>query len=357
VPYDESTAYAYVCALCKELLLKKQLAGTLKSVYIGGGTPSLLPGECFRQIFACLKDNYKLSLSTELTVEANPGTLSESKIYLLLCLGVNRLSIGVQSFNNEELKVLGRIHTSEEVLQSIALIGKTGLKNFSIDLIYGIPTQSFKAWRESLSRAAECSPAHISTYELTPEKGTILFDLISNPTSRTVSNLKIPPEDSILDMYNYTIDSLANNSYEHYEISNFAKLGFQCVHNLNYWNRGEYIGAGAGAHSFINGLRSRNVEDIHTYINQLGRGVIPEEDKIYLTLQDSLREWIFLGLRKTEGISIKRAQNEGLNLLLACREMIDSGHIEVRGDAFRLTRKGIMISNTIIAKLFDNLDL
>lgn len=357
VPYDESTAYAYACALCKELFLKKHLVGKLKSVYIGGGTPSLLPGECFRQIFSCLKDNYELSPGTEVTVEANPGTLSESKIYLLLCLGVNRLSIGVQSFNNEELKVLGRIHTSEEALRSIELIGKAGLRNFSIDLIYGIPAQSFNSWCESLSKAAECSPAHISTYELTPEKGTVLFDLISNPPLHTVSNLKMPPEDSILDMYNYTIDSMANNGYEHYEISNFAKLGFQCIHNLNYWNKGEYIGAGAGAHSFINGLRSRNVEDIHTYINQLSRGVIPEEDKIYLTLQDSLREWIFLGLRKTQGISIKHAQNEGLDILLACREMIDSGHIEVRDDAFRLTRKGVVISNTIIAKLFQNLDL
>lgn len=357
VPYDESTAYAYACALCKELFLKKHLVGKLKSVYIGGGTPSLLPGECFRQIFSCLKDNYELSPGTEVTVEANPGTLSESKIYLLLCLGVNRLSIGVQSFNNEELKVLGRIHTSEEALRSIELIGEAGLRNFSIDLIYGIPAQSFNSWCESLSKAAECSPAHISTYELTPEKGTILFDLISNPPLHTVSNLKMPPEDSILDMYNYTIASMANNGYEHYEISNFAKPGFQCIHNLNYWNRGEYIGAGAGAHSFINGLRSRNVEDIHTYINQLSRGVIPEEDKIYLTLQDSLREWIFLGLRKTQGISIKHAQNEGLDILLACREMIDSGHIEVRDDAFRLTRKGVVISNTIIAKLFQNLDL
>jgi oxygen-independent coproporphyrinogen-3 oxidase len=357
VPYDESTAYAYASALCKELFLKKHLVGKLKSVYIGGGTPSLLPGECFRQIFSCLKDNYELSPGTEVTVEANPGTLSESKIYLLLCLAVNRLSIGVQSFNNEELKVLGRIHTSEEALRSIELIGKAGLRNFSIDLIYGIPAQSFNSWCESLSKAAECSPAHISTYELTPEKGTVLFDLINNPPLHPVSNLKMPPEDSILDMYNYTIDSMANNGYEHYEISNFAKLGFQCIHNLNYWNRGEYIGAGAGAHSFINGLRSRNVEDIHTYINQLSRGVIPEEDKIYLTLQDSLREWIFLGLRKTQGISIKHAQNEGLDILLACREMIDSGHIEVRDDAFRLTRKGVVISNTIIAKLFQNLDL
>ena len=357
VPYDESTAYAYACALCKELFLKKHLVGKLKSVYIGGGTPSLLPGECFRQIFSCLKDNYELSPGTEVTVEANPGTLSESKIYLLLCLGVNRLSIGVQSFNNEELKVLGRIHTSEEALRSIELIGKAGLRNFSIDLIYGIPAQSFNSWRDSLSKAAECSPAHISTYELTPEKGTVLFDLINNPPLHPVSNLKMPPEDSILDMYNYTIDSMANNGYEHYEISNFAKPGFQCIHNLNYWNKGEYIGAGAGAHSFINGLRSRNVEDIHTYINQLSRGVIPEEDKIYLTLQDSLREWIFLGLRKTQGISIKHAQNEGLDILLACREMIDSGHIEVRDDAFRLTRKGVVISNTIIAKLFQNLDL
>jgi len=357
VPYDESTAYAYACALCKELFLKKHLVGKLKSVYIGGGTPSLLPGECFRQIFSCLKDNYELSPGTEVTVEANPGTLSESKIYLLLSLGVNRLSIGVQSFNNEELKVLGRIHTSEEALRSIELIGRAGLRNFSIDLIYGIPAQSFNSWRDSLSKAAECSPAHISTYELTPEKGTVLFDLINNPPLHPVSNLKMPPEDSILDMYNYTIDSMANNGYEHYEISNFAKLGFQCIHNLNYWNKGEYIGAGAGAHSFINGLRSRNVEDIHTYINQLSRGVIPEEDKIYLTLQDSLREWIFLGLRKTQGISIKHAQNEGLDILLACREMIDSGHIEVRDDAFRLTRKGVVISNTIIAKLFQNLDL
>ena len=357
VPYDESTAYAYACALCKELFLKKHLVGKLKSVYIGGGTPSLLPEECFRQIFSCLKDNYNLSPCTELTVEANPGTLSESKIYLLLCLGVNRLSMGVQSFNNEELKVLGRIHTSEEALRSIELIGRAGLRNFSIDLIYGIPAQSFNSWCESLSKAGECSPAHISTYELTPEKGTILFDLINNPPLHPVSNLIMPPEDSILDMYNYTIDSMANNGYEHYEISNFAKPGFQCIHNLNYWNKGEYIGAGAGAHSFINGLRSRNVEDIHTYINQLSRGVIPEEDKIYLTLQDSLREWIFLGLRKTQGISIKHAQNEGLDILLACREMIDSGHIEVRDDAFRLTRKGVVISNTIIAKLFQNLDL
>ena len=357
VPYDESTAYAYVCALCKELFLKKHLVEKLKSVYIGGGTPSLLPNECFRQIFSCLKDNYSLSPCTELTVEANPGTLSESKIYLLLSLGVNRLSIGVQSFNNEELNILGRIHTSEEALGSIALIRKAGLRNFSIDLIYGIPAQSLNSWRESLSKAAECSPAHISTYELTPEKGTILFDLISNPPLHPVSNIEMPSEDSILDMYNYAIDSMANNGYEQYEISNFANPGFQCIHNLNYWDRGEYIGAGAGSHSFINGVRSRNVEDIHMYINQLSREVIPEEDTIYLTLQDSLRECIFLGLRKTQGISIKRAQKEGLDILPACREMIDSGHIEVRDDACRLTRKGVVISNTIITKLFESLDL
>jgi oxygen-independent coproporphyrinogen-3 oxidase len=357
VPYDESTAYAYTGALCKELFLKKHLGGKLKSVYIGGGTPSLLPEECFRQIFSCLKDNYNLFPCTELTVEANPGTLSESKIYLLLSLGVNRLSIGVQSFNNEELKFLGRIHTSEEALRSIALIGKAGLRNFSIDLIYGIPAQSFNSWCESLSKAAECSPAHISTYELTPEKGTILFNLISNPPLHPTGNLKMPSEDSILDMYNYAIDSMANNGYEQYEISNFAKPGFQCIHNLNYWDRGEYIGAGAGSHSFIDGVRLRNVKDIHTYINQLGRGVIPEEDNTYLTLQDSLREWIFLGLRKTQGISIKRAQNEGLDILPACREMIDSGHIEVKDDACRLTRRGVVISNTIIAKLFENFDL
>ena len=174
VPYDASSAHAYTDALCKELYLKSKSADRLKTVYIGGGTPSLLPDKCFSQIFSCLGDNFQISHDAEISVEANPGTLNQSKVNLLLSLGVNRMSLGVQSFNDDELKVLGRIHTADDALRSLGLIRNSGLQNYSLDLIYGIPGQSMDSWRESISKAVDCSPMHISTYELTLEKGTPL---------------------------------------------------------------------------------------------------------------------------------------------------------------------------------------
>lgn len=174
VPYDESLASIYIDALCKELTLKKNSASTLKTIYIGGGTPSLLPDDSFQQLFKCLKDNFHLLSSAEITVEANPGTINESKIHTLLSLAVNRLSIGIQSFNNRELKTLGRIHNSEDALRSIEIMRRANINNFSIDLMYGIPEQTMDSWKESLSKAVEFSPAHISTYELTLEENTPL---------------------------------------------------------------------------------------------------------------------------------------------------------------------------------------
>ena len=180
VPYNESSIHSYVEALCKELSLKKDLAGLLKTVYFGGGTPTLLPAECFRQLFACLKNNYRFSPEIEITVEANPGTIDAEKIHALLSLGVNRLSVGVQSLNDRELATLGRIHSSDEALSSIESIRKTGLKNFSIDLMYGIPGQTMESWQKSLTKAVELSPSHISAYELTPEENTPLYPLIKS---------------------------------------------------------------------------------------------------------------------------------------------------------------------------------
>ncbi|MDP2276661.1 MAG: radical SAM family heme chaperone HemW [Nitrospirota bacterium] len=372
VPYNESLVRVYTDALCKELILKKDDAGELKTVYIGGGTPSILPEECFGQLFKCLKESFKFSDFHEITVEANPGTVDKSKIDAMLSLGVNRLSIGVQSFNDDELKTLGRIHTSDEALKVIELVKNSGIKNFSIDLIYGIPGQTLDSWKKTVSKAAAftLSPAHISSYELTPEKGTPLYEMIkteeTNPPSPPfakggrggfLANIKMLGEELILDMYNYAIDNLASKGYEHYEISNFALQNFKCLHNLNYWDRGEYIGAGSGAHSFIRGFRSKNTDDIRRYIKDLNKGIIPEAESTEVKCDDAIKEFIFLGLRKTEGISLAKAKELGLDMPGVCRELIEDGHLEMEGDYLRLTRKGLVISNAIIVKLFEGFGL
>ena len=167
----------------------------------------------------------------------------------------------------------------------------------------------------------------------------------------------MPDEELVLDMYNFAIDYLASKGCEHYEISNFALQGFRCIHNMNYWNRGEYIGAGAGAHSFINGVRSKNTGDIKKYIETLSSGIIPEVESTKLTHTDEIKEFIFLGLRKTEGINIIKAKELGLNMSDACKELIDEGYLEMNENYLRLTRKGIVISNTIIVRIFDGLGL
>jgi oxygen-independent coproporphyrinogen III oxidase len=351
VSYDESTAKAYVDALCKELFFKKHSGGSLKTVYFGGGTPSLLPGECFIQLFQCLRDNFHLSRDAEITVEANPGTIDEPKIGLLLSLGVNRLSVGVQSFKDKELAALGRIHSSEEALESIVSIKKAGFKNFSIDLMYGIPGQTMESWRKSLAEAVELSPSHISTYELTPEENTPLYPLLQS------HKITLPVEELILEMYNHAIDCLAGYGYSHYEISNFALPAYQCRHNLNYWDRGEYTAVGAGAHSFDKGVRSKNIADMKSYIENLQKGNIPESESYSLAPEEILKEFIFLGLRKSEGINIRKAEEQGLSLLDAAEALVKEGYLKVDGDYISLTRKGIVISNTIIVRLFEKLGL
>jgi oxygen-independent coproporphyrinogen-3 oxidase len=374
VLYDESVAKTYIDALCQELYLKKDFSTTLKSIYIGGGTPSLLPSDCFRQLFNCLRNNFNSSSSAEITVEANPGTINESKINTMLSLGVNRLSIGIQSFNNDELKTLGRIHSSEDASRSIEIIKKEGINNFSVDLMYGIPGQTMDSWHNSISTAVGLSPTHISAYELTPEENTPLYKLIQS------HKIDMPDEELILEMYNHAIDYFASCGYEHYEISNFALPGFKCMHNLNYWDRGEYIGVGAGAHSFINGRRSNNTKDITRYVEDLNNGIIPEIESAKPTSAEALKEFIFLGLRKTEGININelppfipplprgdihtsiphltRGDIVGYNSLLnASKELIDEGYLEINRGYLALTRKGIVISNTIIVRLFERLRL
>ena len=355
VPYSRSSAESYVDALCKELSLKRNTAQSLKAIYIGGGTPSLLSDECFTKLFQCLRDNFLFSPDTEITIEANPGTLDESKVKALISTGVNRLSVGIQSFNDNELKLIGRIHNADDALRSIDLIRRTGIKNFSIDLMYGLPEQTSESWRESLKKAVGLSPSHISTYELTLEENTPFYELVKSTP---------PDEDLILEMYNHAIDFLGGSGYMHYEISNFALPGFKCLHNMNYWNRGEYIGAGAGAHSFVNGVRTKNIADVGRYIDGLNNGLVPETESTVITPYNALKETIFLGLRKMDGLNLKDLCKTELlendkdgNLIAASAELIDEGYLDLNGDYLRLTRKGIIISNAIIVKLFEKLGL
>ncbi len=269
----------------------------------------------------------------------------------MLYLGVNRLSIGVQSFNDDELKTLGRIHTSDEALKAIETIKDSGINNFSIDLIYGIPGQTLDSWKKTVSKAVELSPAHISSYELTPEKDTPLYGLIQS------DEIKMPDEDMVLSMYDYVIEHLTSKGYEHYEISNFALHNFRCLHNLNYWSRREYIGAGAGAHSFVKGFRSKNTDDIRRHIKDLNKGIIPEAESIEIKCEDANKEFIFLNLRKTEGISLAKAEDLGLDMPSVCMGLIEEGYLEIKGDYLRLSRKGLVISNSVIVRLFEELGL
>ncbi len=351
IPYESVLAEKYLDSLCRELTLRKDAAGVLKTVYIGGGTPSLVSEGGLKRLFACLRDNFDLEEGAEITLEANPGTLHRPKIEMLVSLGVTRISIGVQSFNDNELRSLGRIHSSADAADAAVLLRKAGLRNISFDLMYGIPGQTVETWNETLSKTLALSPSHISAYELTPEKNTRFHDLMRS------GEVRLPDEELVLDMYNAAIDRLCAAGYEHYEISNFARQGSRCLHNLNYWERGEYIGAGAGAHSFIGGVRSRNAADITAYCDCTDRGIIPSLETIAVTPAEAAREVIFLGLRKTEGISVAETETLGINIAKVGSSLRRGGFLETSGGYLRLTRKGLPVSNAVIVTLFAELGL
>ena len=352
VPYDESLAMGYINAVLKELELRRERAGTLRTVYIGGGTPTTIPTLALIRLLKTVKDIFNIAQNAEFTIEANPGTVTREMIKALSGSGINRLSIGVQSFHDKELKLLGRIHDFTEGLDSIAAARHAGITNLSIDLIYGIPGQTLRDWTQTVSTAVEMSPEHISAYELTPEKDTPLHKLIST------GQLEKPDEDTIISMYSHTIARLGEAGYSQYEISNFAKRGFQCIHNLNYWNRGQYLGIGAGAHGFIADKRTKNTGDIRTYIELLSQGDLPEAETLEISCEDAIKESIFLGLRKTEGLDIREFREDlGIDLLKISDRLIHEGLLASDGVHLSLTRKGIVVSNRVITEMFTLLEL
>lgn len=351
VPFTDDRAEDYTGAVCRELSLKSSLFAPLRTLYIGGGTPTLLGEERLSRLLCCVRDTCRLAPDTEITLEANPGTVSRALLELLHALGVNRLSIGVQSFQNSELSMLGRIHDSAEAEQAIALARRLGFNNISLDLMYGIPGQALETWKATLAQAVRLGAAHISAYELTPEQGTPLTNLLES------GKLQLPDEELVLDMYGYAIDFLGRQGYQQYEISNFARPGLECRHNLNYWNRGEYVGVGAGAHSFVGGARCYNSSDLAAYETELRAGRLPQTEEQALTDTEVLREYIFLGLRKSLGIPLSGSVFSPLPLLTASTDLIEAGYLKISAGYLSFTRSGQAVSNMVIARLLNNLNI
>lgn len=337
--------------------LKKEISSLsqeiiFSTIYIGGGTPTVLPPDLLKCILLSLFTNINYIHECEKTIEANPETIDREKLTLIKSFGINRLSIGGQSFNDYELRILGRAHDSEKVYTALKDARRAGFKNINIDLIFGIPGQTLTEWKSTLQKTVSLNPEHISTYGLTIEEGTALSHALKLHT------VELPCEDTVADMFELAIDTLTKAGYVHYEISNFSKPGYECKHNLNYWNRGCYYGLGPGAYSFVDERRFFNVKDIVLYNKGVKEGKEQHENEEIIDRNQSLFESIFLGLRKTEGIKIKEInESYHIDFMKHFHHHIDEfctrGLMTEDSGFLRFTRKGLLVSNEILSCFVD----
>ncbi|MEJ5350685.1 MAG: radical SAM family heme chaperone HemW [Melioribacteraceae bacterium] len=319
------------------------------SIYFGGGTPSLMEPQFFYELIDLISKKFYLPSDAELTIEANPGTLNKNKLTDFKKIGVNRLSIGIQSFNNNELKFLTRIHDSQTAIKTVLEANDIGFQNISIDLIFNLPNQTKKIWLENLEQAIKLPIKHLSAYSLILEPGTILNKMVID------GKVKIQGEDYDAELYELTIDFLTNNGFVQYEVSNFAIPGFECIHNNSYWRYKDYFGFGTSAHSFIDGKRWWNYSSLNFYlesINKKNNAVIGEES---LTQNQMLDEYVMLALRSS-GLDTKDFINRFGSNWLDEREpliqgMIENGFIKREEEKLKLTPKGYAICDEIIKNL------
>lgn len=340
LPYDEDLEKLYMKAILKEIEIAKELPHFLETIYIGGGTPSCLSLNSLKRLLTSLRKNFKIISNLEFSIEINPKTVDTEKLYLMKDFEVNRLSIGVQSFNDEELLFLGRIHNAEDAIKTVEVAMKKGFKNISIDLIYGLPGQTLKSWQETLNKAASMSINHISLYELSVEENTPLGKELHR------GKLSLPPQDNVVLMYEFATDFLKERGFKKYEISNFAKRGFECRHNISYWLRMPYLGLGPSAHSFIDKKRFHNPSDLFSYTETLLKGKFAWIDDYFVDRVEELKEKIFLGLRMTEGIILKEQC-----LLEFLKDFEIEKLLTLSGNRVKLTDKGMIVSNEIFARV------
>ena len=350
VPYLEDSAHCCIDTIVKEAscIHKDMLFDTL---YIGGGTPTVLHKELVDELLKGVFSIARFKKGYEATIEANPETVDSEKLDNLIFRGINRISLGVQSFKDHELFELGRIHSSSKAKEAFNKARKAGFQNINIDLIFGIPGQTLASWIETLSEAVAIGPTHISTYCLTVEFETLLYTKVKQ------GQTSLTDDEELLQMYEAAINLLESYGFVHYEISNFALPGFACRHNMNYWNRGTYYGLGPSAHSFVKNQRFHNTKDILKYIRDGKVGIFCPEALEVITDKEALHETIFLGLRKSEGINTKNVKKQyGIDFNKRYEEQIaellEAELIEMTGTHIRLTRKGLFLSNEVFLRLF-----
>lgn len=345
-PADEETQNKYVEALLTEINKSESFSEReISTVFIGGGTPSAVRSESIIRIMDALRRRFVFSENTEITMEANPGTLTPEKLKAYRNGGINRLSIGLQSADDRELLSLGRIHTYQEFLESYFLAREAGFDNINIDLMLAIPGQTRKSWNRNLKTVADLRPEHISAYSLIVEEGTPF----------AARKLELPDEDEEYRMYEDTAGILGEYGYHQYEISNYAVKGYECRHNKGYWRRTDYLGLGLGAASLTGGnTRWNNTRNMQEYLKNSGNPQKIRKDVSVLTGKEQQEEFMFLGLRMTEGISETEFQScFGIPLSDIYGEILNKyknmGLLEKENGFWRFTRRGIHVSNWILA--------
>lgn len=365
--YCDFVSYSNKCSEVKEYIesLKKEIEEfdfsnyKVTSIYIGGGTPSYIDSIYIVEILSELKEKLKYNLiefkDIEITIEVNPGTVDTKKLNDYKKSGINRLSIGLQSTKNDILKKIGRIHTYQEFLEIYKLARETGFKNINIDLMIGIPGQKIGDLKNTLQDIIKLEPEHISVYSLIIEENTPIEKMLEN------GEIKLPDEDLERNMYWYVKNTLELNGYNHYEISNFAKLGKESRHNLNCWNQEEYIGFGVAAHSYLNGIRFSNTINVEEYIQHIENN--RKEENIQIeesqSLEDKKNEFMMLGFRKIQGVDIARFKEKFIdNPIFLYREnlnkLVEEGLIEVDLNHIKLTNKGIDLANLVFEEFVDD---
>ena len=367
-PCDDFSKEKYVKSLLYEISYYGKKYGKegrdiiVSSVFFGGGTPSILDETLMSSIIKQLRDSFTIEENAEITIECNPGTLSADKLRIYKQSGVNRLSIGLQSANDDELKNIGRIHTYEDFVRSYYMARECGFDNINIDLMSALPGQTLKSYKETLEKIVNLNPEHISSYSLILEEGTPLYDRIEK-LEKNGEDTGLPDEDTEREMYYLTKKILSDNGFERYEISYYSKKGYECRHNIAYWIRDNYLGLGLGASSCMDNIRRKNTDDMKRYMEVFcndhvkdisDSGVLNEEETAVLSEKDMMAEFMFLGLRMISGISkqkFKRCFGKDYDTIYGgvTEKLIKEGLAEIfdDGDRICLSEKGIDVSNSI----------
>jgi oxygen-independent coproporphyrinogen-3 oxidase len=319
------------------------------SIYFGGGTPSLMEPDYLKEIISFVKDNYKISEDAEITMETNPGTVNKDKLKLFQKAGINRISIGIQSFDNEDLKFLTRIHDSETAIKTVLLAYDTGYKNINVDLIFNLPGQTKEKWKMNLQKAVELPVQHISAYSLILERGTILNKMVLD------GKVSIQDDDYDADLYEMTINFLEANGFVQYEVSNFTKPGYECRHNNAYWRYREYLSFGPSSHSFVENKRWWNFSSLKHYISEIEKNGCAVANYEEISNDMALKEYVMLALR-SKGLDLQEFEqkfgsfwiDQKRNLLA---KLLDEKFILMSKNYIYLTPKGYALCDEILSKL------